>query len=177
MTKISRMTLCVFLACVLAATSAAGVAATAETSTAECDDGVDNNADGLTDMEDPQCSSPEDDSEGHGDPIEAHWNRSVALRFSEWKRDRLVAFGRVALPDGGPRECVAAMPVEIARRVDGDWVEVERTTTNGEGWYVTVLPDRTGRYRAIAPRRRPASDDAGVCRRATRVKPHLHGTR
>src|ERR1700750_2794599 len=30
----------------------------------QCADGVDNDGDGLIDMEDPDCSSPNDDSEG-----------------------------------------------------------------------------------------------------------------
>jgi RTX calcium-binding nonapeptide repeat (4 copies) len=32
----------------------------------ECDDGIDNDGDGTVDMEDPDCSSPDDDSEGSG---------------------------------------------------------------------------------------------------------------
>ena len=39
-----------------------------------CDDGVDNDSDGLTDFpQDPDCSSPTDSSESSGPPGELPW--------------------------------------------------------------------------------------------------------
>lgn len=141
-----------------------------------CSDGVDNDGDGLTDMDDDGCTGPEDPNEGTGDPLEAHWDRALSLRFGDWRRDRVVLFGRLRALGGGPQECVAGLPVDLLRRVDGRWVSAGRVTTSAEGWYVAVRRDRPGAYRATAPRRSPTVDGSyrTTCRRARVTKPHRH---
>lgn len=143
----------------------------------ECSDGVDNNSDGTVDMEDPFCTSPDDTSEGHVDPVlEVRVNRKVTLAFGQWTRDRVVVFGRVKNASSGPPECFAGAPVKILRRSGGRWVPQATVTTSREGWYVVTLPDRAGRYRASALRHEPRLPDGShvVCRRIGRAKHHRH---
>ncbi|MDQ3982769.1 MAG: hypothetical protein M3271_08850, partial [Actinomycetota bacterium] len=139
-----------------------------------CSDGVDNDGDGYVDVDDPQCAGPWDESEAQDDPpLRVHHDRSISLRFSDWKRDRMVVFGRLTVPDGAAY-CAADKSVFIERRRRGRWVSRAVVMTNPEGWYVAVLDDRPGRYRAIAPRRRAPIDGSHVCRRTALAKTHRH---
>jgi hypothetical protein len=145
--------------------------------TPACDDGVDNDGNGSIDYpDDPGCSSAEDPSEGHGDPVETRWARQVSLHFGDWGRGRVVVFGRLSRAEGGPTECVVGMPVALSRRTRTGWSSAGTVTTNEDGWYVAVRRDRPGRYRAVAPRRRADAADGSwaICRRDAVAKPHRH---
>jgi hypothetical protein len=71
--------------------------------------------------------------------------RSVSLRLVR----SLVARG-VVRADGGFAACVASVPVRIQRRVAGKWETVRRSTTGPTGSYRKRIPDKPGKYRAIA---------------------------
>ena len=142
---------------------------------AECEDGVDNDGDGYVDLEDPQCDDPSD-VEGHGDPIDYWWPRSVAVRFVDPDDRRLVVFGRIEIAEGAPRECYAKVRVTIARKHDGAWQRVARPRTDRGGWYAAVVPDRRGAYRASIRREERLTEQNGfhVCMRGAAVERHRH---
>lgn len=141
----------------------------------ECADGADNDEDGFVDADDPGCAGPEDDHEFDG-PVDVRAQRRVRLAFADWRRDRLVAFGRVTVVGSGPAECVAGVPVKILRRSRGRWLPVATSSTTDDGWYLVVAPDRTDRYRAVALRHEDvtAGGEYATCGRAAVVKPHRH---
>jgi hypothetical protein len=74
-------------------------------------------------------------------------SRSVTLRVVR----SLVARGAVSV-DNGYTACAASVPVKIQRRVAGEWKTVRTTTTSPTGSYKRRIPDKTGTYRATAPR-------------------------
>ena len=73
-------------------------------------------------------------------------SRSVTLRIKS-----LVARGLVRSADAFT-PCVARVPVNIQRRVIGEWKTVRTTSTDSAGSYKKRIPDKPGRYRAQAPR-------------------------
>jgi IPT/TIG domain len=73
--------------------------------------------------------------------------RSVTLREVR----SLVARGTVNVASGFTA-CAASVPVKIQRRVAGGWKTVKTTTTSPTGSYRRRIPDKAGRYRAMAPR-------------------------
>jgi len=81
--------------------------------------------------------------EPHCDP--APHSRSVALHLVR----SLVARGVVSDDEFTP--CVAGVPVKIQRRVAREWETVRTTTTSPTGSYRRRIPDKAGRYRAMAP--------------------------
>jgi hypothetical protein len=74
-------------------------------------------------------------------------SRSVTLRLKR----HLVAKGVVSVGDGFTA-CVASVPVKIQRRVSGSWKNVGSATTTATGSYSKKLKDKTGKYRAKAPK-------------------------
>jgi hypothetical protein len=62
-----------------------------------------------------------------------------------------VARGAVSA-DNGYTACAASVPVKIQRRVEGEWKTVRTTTTSLTGSYSRRIPDKAGRYRAMAPK-------------------------
>jgi hypothetical protein len=64
---------------------------------------------------------------------------------------------------GGFAACASDVPVRVQRRVEGVWRTIARTLTGDLGGYRVRVPDRSGRYRSVAPRVERAGD---VCRRA-----------
>jgi hypothetical protein len=62
----------------------------------------------------------------------------------------LVARGAVSA-DNGYTACAASVPVKIQRRVAGEWNTVRTSTTSPTGSYSRRIPDKAGRYRAMAP--------------------------
>jgi hypothetical protein len=78
------------------------------------------------------------------DPIEI--SRFVTLREVR----SLVARGAVSA-DNGYTACAASVPVKIQRRIAGEWNTVRTTTTSPTGSYSRRIPDKAGRYRAMAP--------------------------
>jgi hypothetical protein len=81
--------------------------------------------------------------EPHCDPVEH--SRSVTLHLVR----SLVARGVVS--DDEFTVCAASVPVNIERRVAGEWTTVRTTTTSPTGSYTRRIPDKPGRYRATAP--------------------------
>ena len=145
-------------------------------SPAACEDGIDNDADGWTDMEDPDCPFPEHDSEMIVNHFDVRVPRDVSLRFSDLRRDRLLVFGRVRTTGGGYEECAYAQPVNILKRIShGRWRAVATVTTTSEGWYLAVLDDRPGGYRATAMRTETTVEGGyAVCMGAVVSKRHGH---
>jgi large repetitive protein len=74
-------------------------------------------------------------------------SRSVTLSLKR----HLVAKGVVSVGDAFTA-CVASVPVKIQRRVSGSWKNVGTTTTTATGSYSKKLKDKTGKYRAKAPK-------------------------
>jgi hypothetical protein len=74
-------------------------------------------------------------------------SRSVTLRLTR----SLVARGVVSADDGFTA-CVAGVPVKIKRRVAGEWNTLRTTITSPTGSYSRRIPDKAGRYRAMAPK-------------------------
>ena len=96
-------------------------------------------------------------------------SRSITLSL----RRHLVARGMVRVGDGFTA-CVASVPVKIQRRRAGGWRTVGSTTTTDTGVYKKRIRDRTGRYRALAPKV-TLNDGADVCSRAVSpVRRHRH---
>ena len=150
---------------------------------AECDDGLDNDDDSLVDLEDPGCTSGDDDSElpVHTiDPPLVPHDRRINMRFRDWVGpgdEGLVIFGRVRLADDEDnfRRCTQAQPVRIQRRIDGDWKTIKHATTNARGRYAGVVFDKPGPHRAVAVRTELfVGDVLHVCRRVEIEKPHNH---
>jgi hypothetical protein len=73
-------------------------------------------------------------------------SRSVTLH----KVRSLVARGTVSVGNGFTT-CAASVPVKIQRRIAGEWKTVRTTTTSPTGSYRRRIPDKAGRYRAMAP--------------------------
>lgn len=154
------------------------------TTTTICSDGMDNDGDSLVDLEDPGCSSEDDDSElpvhDSGIPLVPH-ERRINMRFRDWVGpgdEGLVIFGRVRLADEEDnfRKCTQAQPVRIQRRIDGDWKTIKHANTNARGRYAGVVFDRTGPYRAVGVRTELLIEDEAlhVCRRIEIEKTHHH---
>jgi hypothetical protein len=96
-------------------------------------------------------------------------SRSVTLSLKK----HLVAKGVVSVGDGFTA-CVASVPVKIQRRVSGNWKAVGSTTTTASGSYSKKIKDKTGKYRAKAPK---VTLNAGVdvCKGAkSPVRKHTH---
>lgn len=144
---------------------------------AACDDGVDNDGDGLVDGEDPGCVDEDDDSEFDFGIEVVHHDRTVSMRFRD-RDDRLVVFGRIRLADGEDfSDCSADQHVRVQRRVDGDWKTIATANTNPRGRYEAAVFDRPGRHRAVLPRAEVLEEDPPlehVCRKALIVKRHRH---
>ncbi len=68
--------------------------------------------------------------------------RSLSLTLGR----HLVASGRIGLASLGPSACTSRVPVVIER----DGREIKRVVTSARGAFRTSLPDRPGRYRAVA---------------------------
>jgi hypothetical protein len=95
--------------------------------------------------------------------------RSVTLSLKR----HLVAKGVVSVSDAFTA-CVASVPVKIQRRVSGSWKNVGSATTSATGSYSKKLKDKTGKYRAKAPK---VTLNAGVdvCKGAkSPVRKHTH---
>jgi hypothetical protein len=76
----------------------------------------------------------------------------------------LVARGTVTATDGFAA-CTSGVTVKIQRRrADGSWRTVETDQTNNFGGYRERIPDRVGRYRAVAVRE-SLNGGADVCAR------------
>jgi IPT/TIG domain len=74
-------------------------------------------------------------------------SRSVTLTLKK----HLVAKGVVSVGDGFTA-CVASVPVKIQRKTSGGWKGVGSTTTTASGSYSKKIKDKTGKYRAKAPK-------------------------
>ncbi|MCI0635660.1 MAG: IPT/TIG domain-containing protein [Actinobacteria bacterium] len=94
-----------------------------------------------------------------GPPTPTTHERSITLEL----RRHLVARGRVIVADGFD-DCVSGVPVRIQRLRNGRWRTIDTDTTDADGSYREPIPDRVGRYRAIAVRLE-LNDGADVCAR------------
>jgi hypothetical protein len=65
---------------------------------------------------------------------------------------------------GGFDACAEDSLVRIRRFADGAWRTIATTHTNDDGFYRIRVPDRPGRYRALAPRQ--TLGDSDICGRA-----------
>jgi hypothetical protein len=74
--------------------------------------------------------------------------RSITLNLGH-RLGRLVARGFVT---SNTSACVSGQPIWVQRKRVTDWHTLRRTLTLVGGKYTVLLPDRMGRYRAVAPR-------------------------
>jgi hypothetical protein len=84
--------------------------------------------------------------------------RSISVSL----RRHLVVRGTVSA--GGFDACADDALVRIRRFADGAWRTIATTHANDEGFYRVRVPDRPGRYRALAPRE--TLGDSDICGRA-----------
>jgi hypothetical protein len=99
----------------------------------------------------------------HCPPFPVDHARSVTLSL----RKHLVARGRVSsIEDPAFTDCVASVPVKVQRRVSGRWRTVRTTTTSSTGSFRRRIPDRPGRYRALAPPVSLGDPETDLCFRA-----------
>jgi large repetitive protein len=84
--------------------------------------------------------------------------RSISISL----RRHLVVRGTVSA--GGFDACAEDALVRIRRFADGAWRTIATTHTNDDGFYRARVPDRPGRYRALAPRQ--TLGDSDICGRA-----------
>jgi hypothetical protein len=99
----------------------------------------------------------------HCPPFPVDHARSVTLSL----RKHLVARGRVSsTEDPAFTDCVASVPVKVQRRVSGRWRTVRTTTTSSTGSFRRRIPDRPGRYRALAPPVSLGDPETDLCFRA-----------
>jgi hypothetical protein len=94
---------------------------------------------------------------GRGADVHA---RSVTLRL----RGHLVARGRVSAADDFAG-CEAGVTVNIQRKRRGEWRTIDTSVTDPAGYYREAIPDRSGRYRALAGRS-AVNGGQDICRRA-----------
>ena len=87
-------------------------------------------------------------------------SRTVSLDL----RKHLIAKGEVSA--GGFSACLASVEVKIQRMKSGHWKTVGSDTTGSDGSFKTRLDDKTGKYRARAPKV-VLSSGADICSRAT----------
>ena len=73
--------------------------------------------------------------------------RTISLSLS----GNLTASGRVTCVDGSTA-CAQSVPIKIQRRVDGVWKTVGTDSTDGAGNYGIHVPDKAGKFRAVAPK-------------------------
>ena len=74
-------------------------------------------------------------------------SRSVTLSLKR----HLIAQGKVSVADAFAA-CASSVPVKIQRRVSGNWKTVGSATTSATGTYKKKIKDKTGKYRAKAPK-------------------------
>jgi hypothetical protein len=105
-------------------------------------------------------------------------NRAISIGFDHTQAgQRLLIFGRLKLVDSEFERCIKNEPVKVQRRVDGGWVTEKSTQSNRRGRYEVEIADRTGDYRALAPRTSitdPATDTTDVCVPASKRATHTH---
>lgn len=115
-------------------------------------DAEDDTNDSEADFE---SSSPSPTNNAGGapepEPETVDHDRTVTLAL----RRALVATGRVSA-EGDYEPCFQDVAVRLQRRTGDSWKGVGRARTDPQGAYRARLPDRSGRYRAVAPAFAPA---------------------
>ena len=105
-------------------------------------------------------------------------NRAISIGFDHLQAgQRLLIMGKLRLVDGEFDRCVRNQPVIVERRVDGRWVTQKSTRTNRRGRYAVEIADRTGKYRAWAPKTSItdlATNTTDVCVPASKRATHTH---
>jgi hypothetical protein len=86
--------------------------------------------------------------------------RTISLSLS----GSLTASGRVVCVDGSTA-CAQGVPVKIQRRIEGVWKTVGSGTTDASGNYSIHVPNKDGKFRAVASKTSLANGD-----RCKRVK-------
>lgn len=101
-------------------------------------------------------------------PGSASHGREITIGFERVteRKGGLIVEGRVSVPDGF-KACRKNAPVEVQRRVSGDWVTRKSTTTSRKGRYAVEIRNLKGRYRSIAVPTEIAQEDGSIepCRR------------
>ncbi len=85
--------------------------------------------------------------------------RNIALTLKR----HLKAKGKVTVPDGFAA-CAQSVDVDIERKTKNGWRNVDSGATGSGGTFSVTLPDREGKYRALAPK---ATVGADTCEAAT----------
>jgi len=153
---------------------------------AACEDGIDNDQDGMIDFTppagqtaDPGCTSPQDQTEAPNPtqpPTVTRHDRSAKVNGFEHvsvptkKRPRLEVKATVRHDDAHNfAGCQADVPVNIQIRAEGRWITRKTASTNNRGVVKVLIEDIPAKYRAKAPRIEVQDQSANrvdVCRRA-----------
>jgi len=164
---------------------------------AACEDGIDNDQDGMIDHSsvtptgqtaDPGCESPTDPTEAPNpdeDPVITRHNRTVKLKGFDHvnlpgrKRPQLEVKARVRHNDDHPEaSCQQDVPVNFQIKAERRWITRKSATTNNRGIAKVLIQDVPAKYRAKAPRHAIEDEQANtvdVCRRAiSEPKRHRH---
>lgn len=122
-----------------------------------------SNIDNATEGEEGTGTILDDDPTPHG--------RGTTLKL----RNHLMAKGRVKVPDGFAA-CKNKVSVRIQRKKPARWVTVKTLKTAPDGSFSVNLPDRKGKYRALAQQLLlPDGDDGNSCLKAISAKKkHVH---
>lgn len=91
-------------------------------------------------------------------------DRSITLKLS----GHLSASGDVVTNGEEFKACFASMPVKIQKR-SGTWKTIKSTTTSSKGHYSVGLPNRSGKYRALAPETQGGGATCGKATSPTRA--------
>jgi hypothetical protein len=101
-------------------------------------------------------------------PTVVRHDRTVTLKL----RHSLVASGQVSVSDGFAA-CASDVTVKIQRFVHGSWHTVGTDQTSSTGKYSKSLPDRAGKYRAVAVKE-VLNSGADVCKPDTSATVNHH---
>jgi hypothetical protein len=105
---------------------------------------------------------PPPDCEDEGGPEHA---RSITLRL----KGALTAKGRVSVADD-TTACTDNVQVKIQRRQSGKWKTIKITTTDTVGKYAKKIRNRSGKYRALAPKLTLENGDVCLKAKSNRVR-------
>lgn len=151
----------------------------------ECNDGIDNDGDGLIDYpDDPGCTSIDDNTEDSDqpgpEPVKTFHDRTIKItKFRHVdigkKRPALLVKGRVTAP--GYPDCAQAVPVKVQIRAGGEWITRKSDSTNDRGVFKVLIRHVHKKYRAVANRYQIEDTDRNtvdVCRRVRNAKRYRH---
>jgi large repetitive protein len=97
------------------------------------------------------------------DPFTIKHERSLSFSIAGGR----TGSGTITVSDG-TSACMAGQPIEVQRRVESSWRTVRSSTSGSSGSYSIRLPDKDGKYRAVATKTTLSNSD--VCGKARSVR-------